>query len=214
MAIPVDTYFIVTPSSQFIHKAYASLNNSDLFFYITDTGSLRVVNMNSIASPPSAAPGLISYSLVNTGVKWLGVIAQSGVVHVYYSDAGGNLFYFPYTTFGGNFPTPQALTITGTVTFSVIYTPQSTPPVYMCIMDDGLRHKLFVATDPKFQVQVTSQPTVTYNNSLNTTVYLTMPNISMHPDDTNRVTVAFQETVVLTSVNNVGFYEVRVPGVL
>jgi hypothetical protein len=213
VAIPIDTYFIVTPSSQFIHKAYASLNNTDLFFYITDTGSLRVVNMNSTVSPPSAAPGLLTYSLVQ-GVKWLGVIAQTGVVHVYYSDASGNLFYFPYTNFGGNFPPPIALTITGTVTFSVIYTPQTTPPVYMCIMDDGLRHNLFVATDPRFQVQVTSQPTVTYNNTLNTAVYLTMPNIAMHPADTNRATVTFQETVVFTSANNVGFYEVRVPGVL
>jgi hypothetical protein len=212
MSIPVDTYFIVTPGSEFVSKAFSNLNGTDLFFYITETGSLRVVNM--VSTGGTATPGTVSFALAQN-TKWVGVVQQTGVTHVYFADrTSGNVFYIPYTTFGGSHPAPFALSITGTVTFSVMHTSTSTPPVYIMMADDGIRHNMFVATDPKFQVQVTSQPTVTYNNSLNTAIYLFHPTVTMHPADTNRVTVTFQQTTVLTSAQGVGFYEVRVPGVL
>lgn len=211
MSIPVDTYFIVTPGSEFISKSFANLNGTDLFFYITETRALRVVNM--VSTGGSAAPGSVSFTLAQN-TKWVETVALAGVVHVYYSDLSGNLFYFPYTTFGGSFAAPVAMSISNTITFSVIHTTTSTPPVFIMVADDGIHHNMYVATDPRFQIQLTTQPTVTYNNSLNTHIYLFHPSIAMHPADTNRITVTFQQTVVLTSVEGVGFYEVRVPGVL
>lgn len=72
MSIPVDTYFIVTPGSNVQNQPgfYAKLGNTDLFFYITETGSFRVVNMNSTAT--TATPGLISYSIAQE-VKWISI---------------------------------------------------------------------------------------------------------------------------------------------
>lgn len=211
MAIPVDTYFIVTPGSEFVSKSFANLNSTDLFFYVTETSSLRVVNM--VSTGGSASPGTVSFTLAQN-TKWVSTVQLPGIVHVYYSDLSGNLFYFPYTAFGASFPAPVALGIASTVTFSAIHTATSTPPVFILMADDGIHHNLYVATDARFQVQLTAQPTVTYNNSLNTAIYLFHPTVAMHPADTNRVTVTFQQTTVFTSAQGVGFYEVRVPGVL
>ena len=96
------------------------------------------------------------------------------------------------------------------VTFSVTYTPQSIPPAFMCMTNDGVSHNLFVATDPMFEAQISSIKT--YNNSFNTSIYVTNPVIAMHPSDTKNLTVHVQQIVVLSSVSSVGWYVVEVPG--
>jgi hypothetical protein len=208
LSIPVDTYFVVTPASQFISKAYANLNGTDLFFYVAETNALRVVNMNSTGS--TAAPGSLTYTLA-LNAKWVDVIAQSGVVYVYYGDLANNIWCISYRTFG-SLPTPVLLTTVPAITFSTIYTGQSSPPVYQLMVDDGVRHRLYVAHDPLFQTLLVPAQ-VTYNNTLDTTIYLSQPSIAMHPLDTDRITVTFQQTLVSNSTTSVGFYEVRVPGV-
>jgi|SRR5579863_1163388 len=206
MGIPLDTYFIVTPGSEFISKSYANLSGTDLFFYVTETNSLRVVNM--VSTGGSATPGTTSFSLAS-GVKWVGTISQAGIVHVYYAIASGQLFYIPYIHFGGAV-TPVSLTIGSAVTFSVLHTPQSIPPAYMMMVDDGIHHNLFVASDPMFNAILSTL--ITYNNSFNPLIYVTRPTISMHPADTNRITVHTQQITVLTSVSQTGWYVVQVPG--
>ena len=212
MAIPVDTYFIVTPGSNVenVPGFYAKLGNTDLFFYITETGSFRVVNMNSTAT--SAAPGLISYAIAQ-GVKWISIttVPTPNVVHVYYADMSGRIFYAPYTFFGGTVAFRQLSQITPAVTFSTLFSPTSTPNSYMMMVDDGIRHNLYVAGDPTFNSILST--VVTYNNSLNTAVYINRPSIAMHPVDTNTITVTCQETVIQTSAVGVGFYEVLVSGI-
>jgi hypothetical protein len=211
LAIPTDTYFIATPGSEFLSKSYATLNGTDLFFYVTETGSLRVVNMNSVASPPSASPGTISFSIVPK-VKWVHALSQTGIVHVYYASTDSTIFYVPYTLFGGMARTPQPITTASAVTFSVLYSATSSPPCYAMVVDDGINHNLYVASDPAFSSALAS-PVVTYNNALDHTVYVTRPVIAQHPQDTNLATVVCQSTVVATSESKVGFYEVRLPGV-
>jgi hypothetical protein len=213
MAIPVDTYFIVTPGSNVQNQPgyYAKLGNTDLFFYITETGSFRVVNMNSSAT--SATPGLVSYSIAQ-GVKWISIttVPTPNVVHIYYADANGHIFYAPYTLFGGTVVFKQLSQITAAVTFSTLFTATSTPNSYMMMVDDGIRHNLYVGADPSFNSIIST--TVTYNNGLNTAVYISRPSIAMHPLDSNKITVTCEQTVIQTSVTGVGFYEVLVSGVL
>jgi hypothetical protein len=213
MSIPVDTYFIVTPGSNVENQPgfYAKLGGTDLFFYITETQALRVVNMNSTAT--SASPGLISFSLAQ-GVNWISVITQpgNGTVHVYYQNAVGLIFYAPYSVFGGGISFKQVASVpAGVITFSTLFTNTSTPPSYMLMADDGIRHTLYVAADPAFQGLIST--TVTYNNSLAPAIFIDRPSIAMHPADTNKITVTCQQTIVLTSVIGVGFYEVKVAGI-
>ena len=213
MAIPLDTYFIVTPGSsvETVPGYYAKLGNTDLFFYITETGSFRVVNMNSTAT--TATPGLISFAIAQN-VKWISIttVPTPNVVHVYYADVTGRVFYAPYTLFGGTVDFKQLSQITPAITFSTLFSPTSTPNSYMMMVDDGIRHNLYVAADPTFNSLIST--TVTFNNSLNTAIYINRPSIAMHPADTNKITVTCQQTIVQTSVTGVGFYEVKVPGIL
>lgn len=212
MAIPLDTYFIVTPGSTVQNQPgfYAKLGNTDLFFYITETGAFRVVNMNSTAT--TASPGLLSYTLA-LSVKWISIatVPTPNVVHVYFADMGGHIFYAPYTLFGGGVAFKPLSQITPAITFSTLFTATSTPNSYMMMVDDGIRHNLYVAGDPAFNSIIST--TVTYNNSLNTTVYINRPSIAMHPADTNKITVTCEQTIVQTSVTGVGFYEVLVNGI-
>ncbi len=200
--ITPDTYFIVTPGSQFISKAYGNLNGTDLFFYVSDTQELRVVNFTT------SVVGNTTFVLANAAI-WVSVISVTGMVHVYYADLGGQIWYIPYTLFGGSAPATK-LNQGSAVTFSCIHTPQSTPPAYIMMIDDGIKHNLFVAADPKFQAAISTL--VTYNNSFNPHVYVTRPIITMHPSDTNRLTVHTQQITVLTSVSQVGWYVVVIPG--
>jgi hypothetical protein len=80
------------------------------------------------------------------------------------------------------------------------------------MVDDGIRHHLYVAHDPLFTALVVPAE-ATYNNSLDLTIYLSQPSIAMHPSDTNLITVTFQQTLISNSSTSVGFYEVLVPGV-
>jgi hypothetical protein len=206
--IPLNKYFIVTPSSQFISKAYATLNGTDLFFFVNDLGNLRVVNMQS--GNTTATPGSTIYTLVQVA-KWVDVIEASGVVYVYYADAEGNVWYIPYRNFGGLVPAPVLLSTVQAVTFSTIFTPQSTPPAYMLMIDDGVHHQLYASTDPAFS-SLLAPAQLTYNNALDLTHFVTMPSIAMHPTDNTVVTVICQSVTVPPTETSVGFYAVAVQG--
>lgn len=211
MPIPINTYFIVTPSSQFISKAYSSLQDFDLFFYVNETSSLRVVNMQS--GTLTATPGSINYTLAQ-GVSWVGVVSQPGVAHTYYADQSGVVWHLDYRVFGGTPPTPTHLVNLSpepVQTFSVIYTPQTTPPAYMMMTFDGVFHRIFVASDPLFQ-DLLAPSQVTYNNALAPTFFVSQPNIAMHPLDTVNVCVICQQLNENNSVVQVGFYGVAAPG--
>lgn len=202
MPISPDTYFIVTPASEFISKAYGSLGGTDLFFYVSDTNELRVVNFTN------NAPGNITFVLAQNAI-WVGVISQTGMVHVYYADGSGQMWYIPYTVFGATV-VPKTLPIQNIITFSCTFTPQSGPPAYLIMVDDGIFHHLYAANDAQFASLISS--TNVYDNAFDTSLYITKPNIAMHPLDTNRLTVHVQQITVLTDVNQVGFYVVEVPG--
>lgn len=210
MAIPNDTYFIVTPGSEFVSKAYGNLNGTDLFFYITDTGSLRVVNMNSGGG--TASPGIISFSLAQS-VKWVGVLSMPGMVHVYYATDAGQMNHISYSQFGGPFRI-DSVPIASAVTFSVTTAPNtslSPQVVYLLVVDDGVRHTLYSSLDPAFGATIGT--VTTYNNSIGQIYYVTRPSIAVHPLDTDRVTLHVQRIKIQDATSNVGFFVVRIPGV-
>jgi hypothetical protein len=208
VSIPLDTYFVVTPPSQFSSKSYATLNGTDLFVYVNETNELRVVNMNSSAT--NATPGTITYTLAQD-VKWVRAVSLTGVVHIYYADTSGNLWLIEYRQLGATITSINLTGFATAVTFSAIYTPQTSPPAFIMLVDDGIRHNVYVATDSQFLDQLVS-PTVVYNNTLSPTIYLSFPSIAMHPQDTTRATVTVEQTIIQTSVTSVGFYEIVVPG--
>jgi hypothetical protein len=208
VSIPINKYFIVTPSSQFISKAYATLNGTDLFFFVNETANLRVVNMQS--GTLTATPGSTIFTLVQAA-KWVDVIEAPGVVYVYYADPEGNVWYIPYRNFGGLVPSPVMLSTVQAVTFSTIFTPQTNPPAFMMMIDDGVHHQLYTATDPLFSALLAPVQT-TYNNSLDLSDYITMPSIAMHPTDTTVLTVICQQVTVPPTQTSVGFYAVTVEG--
>lgn len=210
MSIPLDTYFIVTPGTEFKSKAYGTLNGTDLFFYITDTGSLRVVNMNSTVS--SATPGLTSFTL-DQHAKWVGgVVSLPGVCHLYYCDQSGTVKYIKYTALGAISP-PQFLGIAATVvTFSVNYAPNCIPAAFIMAIDDGVNHNLYAATDPEFQ-NPTGSPVRIFSNLLDNTHYTVRPAIAVHPDDTKNITIHCQQIKVSDGSSKVGFYVAVIPGV-
>jgi hypothetical protein len=215
--IPLNNYWVVTPTSQFTTKAYGNLAGTDLFFYVNDTGALVVVNQNSAsvsAHPPdgASAPGSITYTLA-PAAKWVDCVsvAPYGTVHTYYADPSGTIWYIPYSAFPGRASATQVTTVNA-VTFSVAHLPNSTPNAFVMIVDDGIRHWLYVATDPLFQ-NLLNPAVAVYNNSLDQSIYVTRPSISMHPNDTTLATVSCHEIIIQTSLSDVGFYEIEIPGV-
>jgi hypothetical protein len=202
--ITLDTYFIVTPASEFISKSYANLNGVDLFFYVNETNSLRVVNFNT------NQVGNTSFVLAQD-VVFVGSISLAGVIHVYYADINGQLWYFPYVTLGATV-VPVALAISGVVTFSICYTPQSTPPnAFMLLVDNGLDHIVYAATNPTFTSLIST--TTVFNNAFNPNLYITLPKAAVHPLDTDVLTIHVQQITVESDTNQTGFYAVQVPGV-
>jgi len=203
--ITPNTYYIVTPASEFVSKAYGDLNGLDLFFYVNETNSLRVVNFNT------DVVGRTSYVLAQSA-KWVGVLSVTGMIHVYYADITGQLWHIPYQTFSGTF-TATMIPISGINNFSVTSTPQTTPPAYMMMTDNGVYHTLYVtALDPTFTTLLAPSARV-YNNALNPDVFVTQPTITMHPLDTVNLTVSVQSINQHTAISSVGFYTVAAPGV-
>ncbi len=202
MAISLDTFFTITPSTNFKSKAHSILGGIELFFYISDTNALRVINFG----------GNLSYTLaINT--RWCATVDGDKITHVYYADQTGQIYYVPYPSFGATV-TPQIVSIGKAITFSVLYAAQAKPsPAYMMMVDDGINHTLYTATDPKFQHPI-SDPLRTYSNFINPAIYVSRPNIAMHPLDTTRITVHVQQTTVSNSVSEVGFYVIAVPGLI
>lgn len=124
----------------------------------------------------------------------------------------GQMWHIPYQIFGST-SVATALPMTGVVNFSVTYTPQTTPPAYMIMTDDGVFHKLHVASDPVFASPLAATQTC-YNNALAPAVFVTQPTITMHPSDTKNLTVSVQQINQMNDVSSVGFYTVAAPGVL
>ena len=204
--ITQGSYWPVTPGAEFTSKAYGNLSGTDLFFFVTTTQELRVVNFTT------DAPGNTSFVLA-LAARWVGALSMAGVVHVYYADLSGQMWHIPYSILGGPF-SAASIPITQVNNFSVTYTPQSTPPAFMMITDDGVFHTLYVnnADDPAFGTPL-APPLIVYNNALAPTVFVTQPTITMHPLDTVNLTVAVQQINQMTDVSEVGFYAVVAPGV-
>jgi len=201
--ITQGSYWVVTPAADYISKAYGNLNGSDLFFYVAQgTNELRVVGFSV------DVPSNTTYVLA-LDVKWVGVVSAAGVVHVYYADLNGQMWYIPFVLFGAQV-SPQLLSIINVVTFSATYTPQSNPPAFMIMTDDGVHHTLYVSTDPLFGSLLSTMET--YSNALDLSNYITMPSIAMHPLDTTVLTVICQKVTEPPTSTYVGFYAVTVQG--
>jgi hypothetical protein len=123
------------------------------------------------------------------------------------------MWHIPYQIFGLSM-IPTSIPITGVVNFSVTHTPQTTPPAYMILTDDGVFHTLYVnnANDPTFNTLL-APATRIYNNALNPSVFITQPTVNMHPLDTQNITVSCQSINQHTAISSVGFYTVVAPGV-
>lgn len=205
--ITQGSYWVVTPASNFVSKAYGNLNGADLFFYVSQTNDLCVVNFTT------DKPGNTTFVLA-AGAKWVGAVSLSNIVHVYYADFAGQMWHIPYQIFGST-SVATTIPVTQVNNFSVTYTPQTTPPAFMLMTDDGVFHTLYVnnASDPTFNLPL-APPLRTYSNALAPAVFVTQPTITMHPSDTVNLTVIVQQINQMNDVSEVGFYAVTAPGVV
>jgi hypothetical protein len=174
----------------------------DYFFYITDNGDLNVQTFG----------GGQSYTLA-VNVRWVDVIPASDRIHVYFSDRTTSMvLYLAFEHFGAGSLTPTSTSINGAfLTFSVNYAANSTPPAYLLLLNDGVNHNLYVATDPTFQTILASRRV--YSNIVDLVHYTTQPTISMHPEDTDVATINVQQIRLSDGHSKVGFYVVKIPGV-
>ena len=206
MSIPQNTFFTVTPATNPRSKATGTLNGVDYFFYISETRDLRVKTFS----------GVQSYTL-DTNTLWVDTVQGIGVIHVYYSNRNGIIFHIPFEHFGQGNGAPINTGISGAiVTFSANYAANTTvslvaTPTYLLLLDDGVNHNLYVASDPDFQTVLGTKRTFT--NLVTPTHYVRRPTISIHPEDTNICTVNIQRIKISDSTSKVGFYVVRIPGV-
>jgi|SRR5271154_461693 len=212
MPIPLNNYFDPTAvGSNLGPRGYGNLAGADVFFYVSQTNEIRVKQANA-----SATSGQSTIQILVTGVKWLSVIQQppEGVVHLYWSNLAGAMFYTPYTV--RNFTEPvaiQSLPFSTAFTFSTTLAPNGSPAAYCMLVDDGVKHTLYTSINANFAPVLASA--VVYNNNFSDAVYVNMPVIAVHPQDTNIATINTQVTKLPTppGVPSVGFYVATLPGV-
>lgn len=200
MSIPLDQYFTIDPSSEFRSKAHGILFAQELFFYVSDTSQLRVRAFN----------GLIAYAIAEN-VRWASAFAAPDRVQLYYADNNGIVYYIPFFHFGSGTLTAIPLGVNNAITFDVQFIAQSNPPVFAMVVDDGIRHTLYVANDAGFTSIRATQ--VIFTNTTDPTHYVTRPRIAMHPQDTDVLTVHCQRILVSDSSSTTGMYCVRMQGV-
>jgi hypothetical protein len=203
VSIPSNTYFTETPATNFKSKAVATLNGVDYVFYIAGNNDLLV----------KVFGGVISYQLA-VNARWVDTIQGTDRIHLYYTLRSDDLVrYLPFQHFGSGDLNPVATSISGaSTTFSVNFAPNTVPPAYLLILNDGVNHDLFVSGDPDFSTIIGSKRT--YSNALDHTFYVTRPTIAIHPQDTNIVTIHTQRIKIFDSTSKVGFYVVQIPGVV
>lgn len=197
MSIAPDQYFTVTPSN-FLSKAHCTFGGQDLFFFVTELNELRVQVFNAI----------LSYRLA-PDVKQVQILPGVNEVNVYFLSTGGEIFYFPFHQLGTGV-TPVTTHIQQIQNFSAFHARNTLPASYLLMVDDGVRHLLYVASDPGF-TSVSSHNRV-YNNSIDQTYYTFGPRLAIHPQDTRRLTVVCQRQTISTGDINVGMYEIVIPG--
>src|SRR5271157_3465320 len=211
MPIPLNNYFDPTAvGSNLGPRGYGNLAGADVFFYVSTTNEIRVKQANA-----TVTSGQSTIQILVTGVKWLSVIQQppQGVVHLYWSDLSGNMFYAPYTAQNFIQPVvPQSLPFSTQFTFSTTLAPHGSPAAYCMLVDDGIRHTLYTSINPNFSPVLGSA--IVYNNTFNDAIYVNMPVLAVHPQDTNIATVNTQVTKLPTppGVPSVGFYVCTLPG--
>lgn len=203
MSIPLDEYIPVAPETNFLSKGYLSLAGSDVFVYVSETNELRATVL-----------GQTTFVVIDINVAWVSCTMAGSKGHIYYVDLLGGVHHIEYDSPGT--PTTQPTLIPGlpiAITVSVLYQPNTTPPVWVMMLDDGTRHHLITAaaSDPGFTSIL--QQTIAYNNSLAPAFNTTQPSIAVHPDDTTNVTVTVQQTILSTQEVQVGFYVAVIPGV-
>lgn len=200
MTIPLDTYFVVDPSGDFLSKAHGVLVSQELFFYVSDTNELRV----------KAFSGNVAYAIAQN-VSWCSCLTASNHVDVWYADLGGNIFYIPYFHFGAGTLTPVSIGIGSAVTFDVFFCLNSSPQVYALVVDNGIQHIMYTSLTPGFST-IQGHDTI-FTNATDPAHYVTRPRIAMHPLDTDEMTVHCQRIVVQSGISYTGFYVTKVPGV-
>lgn len=201
MSIPTNQYTTVA-ADNFISRVYANLQGVDLFFYISVTNELRAKRVDNP-----------NFHLLATGVTWVSTIPAADKVHLYYSDMLGTVYYAPFQN--QNFVTGLNFTATGigsAQNFSTVYAANATPPVYVMVVDDGVYHNLVVADDPAFSSIRTS--TQVFDNVIDSDYYVTLPVAAIHPEDTNRITINCEKLKRADNTTQVGFYVVKIPGVV
>jgi hypothetical protein len=201
VSIPANKFFTVTPATNFKSKASGTLNGVDYFFYVADNHDLRVKTFE----------GVVSYTLA-AGTQWVDTIQASDRIHVYFSS-GNQVFYLEFRHFGSGDTTPTPVGIgSAFTTFSVNYAANCVPPAYLLLLNDGVNHNLYVASDPAFKTVLAASRI--YSNAIDQAHYVTHPTIAMHPQDTNIATINIQQLKVSDGSTKVGFYVVQIPGVV
>lgn len=201
--IPLDTYIAIAPETDYIAKGHINLGGTDIFIYISTTNELR-----------SVALGETTFNSLVEGVLWVTVWQPDpSHAHIYYIDQAARVWHVEYDQYGPLINIPVMIAgVPLCVTIDVIDAPHTTPPVWVMMLDDGAKHHIFTAATPDFGTILQSM--IVYNNLLDHTYYNTLPTIALHPSDTVNLTVAMQQQSLSNStLFDVGFYVIPIPGV-
>lgn len=203
MAIPLDTYIAIAPETDYIAKGHINLGGTDIFIYISDTNELR-----------SVALGETTFNSLVENVSWVTVWQPDPThSHIYYIDQAAQVWHVEYDQYGPLVNTPHMIAgVPLCVTIDVLDAPNTTPPVWVMILDDGAKHHIFTSATPDFGTILQSE--IVYNNLLDHTYYNTLPTIALHPLDTVNLTVSIQQqNLASPTIYDVGFYIIQIPGV-
>ena len=198
MPITPDQDLTVVPAN-FVSRAYANLSGEDLFFYVTQaTHELRVksfTNSNVI--------------LLAVNISYVSVIQATGVVHLYFADVNGVVYYAPFTNSNFSAPlNPVHIPVPSVKTISTCYAPNASPPLYALLIDDGTVHTVYTSQTPDFAV-FKGQLRV-FNNNIDHVHYVTEPVITVHPQDTINAVVHVRR--ITGAASQTGFYTCVLPG--
>jgi hypothetical protein len=179
---------------------YIWLFGTDALFYLTSNGYLRVK--------------VLQQKITNTiaqNVVWFGVIDHTPDVlgvRVYYLLTDGSWWVLRYSQVGEQKLTPIQITSIGQIpkTFSIAWM----APRWIIVLDTGVQHYVYTALDDLFTIGV--QNAVIYDNTLNKTLNVFFPRVSVSSSNVETITIAVDFTDSSNNSSGVATYVVCPPG--
>lgn len=198
--LALDSYLPAVLETSSIAKEYAYLNSLDLCIYVSRTNELRVTQV-----------GFTNIQILDQNVIWVSVInMNNSYLHIYYIKTDGNLYHIKYNHFSYTQYLIDAIPLVGISNISTIDTLYNSGNYYL-IADNNNIHRLYVASDPLFTMNL--KIFKTYNNLLDPNYLVTEPRIDFHPSNVGHLlSVGVKRKNLTTQVTDVGVYVVDLLG--